>query len=96
MRDALLNVITNAGQSGQQDGAVRVAAHMQDDVMQILVEDEGKGIPNKDLPSLFDPFFTTRDDGNGLGLAIVQRIVSLHQGRVKAENRSIRSHLHGI
>jgi len=87
MRDALLNVIINAAQSGQQKGVVRVAAEMQDGDLRVVVEDEGSGIPAQELPYLFDPFFTTRDDGNGLGLAIVQRIVSFHQGRVYAENR---------
>jgi signal transduction histidine kinase len=87
MRDALLNVIINAVQSGQQKGAVRLAASMRDGVLQIVVEDNGKGISPKNLPRLFDAFFTTREDGNGLGLAIVKRVVSLHQGRVHAENR---------
>ena len=87
MRDALLNVIINAARSGQREGVVRVAAELQDGDLRIVVEDEGSGIPVQELPYLFDPFFTTRDDGNGLGLAIVQRIVSFHQGQVYAENR---------
>lgn len=87
MRDALLNIIINAARSGQREGVVRVAAEMQDGDLRILVEDQGSGIPVQELPYLFDPFFTTRDDGNGLGLAIVQRIVSFHQGQVYAENR---------
>ena len=46
------------------------------------------GIDKRHLPHLFEAFYTTREDGNGLGLAIVQRIVVAHQGRVYAENRS--------
>lgn len=87
MRDALLNVIINAGQSGQREGAVRVAVDMEDSMIRITVEDRGKGIDRKHLPRVFEAFYTTRDEGNGLGLAIVQGIVLAHQGRVHAENR---------
>jgi len=88
MRDALLNLIINAGQSGQQEGVVRVAVDMTDGMFQISVEDRGKGIDKRHLPHVFEAFYTTRDDGNGLGLAIVRRIVLAHRGRVYAENRA--------
>ena len=87
MRDALLNVIINAGQSGQQEGVIRITANSQTGIMEIAVEDRGKGIPEQELPHLFEAFYTTKDDGNGLGLAIVKEIVTAHQGRVRAENR---------
>ena len=88
VRDALLNVIINAAQSGQQQGAIEVTAQMQDEVVEISVEDHGRGIPEAAMPRLFDAFFTTRDDGTGLGLAIVRRIVTAHQGWVRAQNRA--------
>ena len=88
MRDALLNVILNAAQSGQQGGTVEVSVQQRDDAIEIVVADRGDGIAAADLPRLFDAFFTTRDDGNGLGLAIVKGIVSAHQGHVRAENRA--------
>lgn len=87
MRDALLNVIVNAAQSGQRDGAVRVVVDMDKGMVQIAVEDQGKGIEQRHLPYLFEAFYTTREEGNGLGLAIVKRVVAAHQGRVYAENR---------
>lgn len=85
--DALLNVLINAGQSGQRDGAVRVTVRLHPPNLEILVEDRGRGISEQVLPKLFDSFFTTRSDGTGLGLAIVQRVVAAHQGSVYAENR---------
>lgn len=88
LRDALLNLIINAGQSGQQEGSIRVTAQAKDGVLEIAVEDRGRGIPNEQMPRLFDAFYTTREDGNGLGLAIVRCIVTKHQGRVHVENRS--------
>lgn len=87
LRDALLNIILNAAQSGQQEGMIQVSARLNGDTLEITVEDRGKGFSKKQLPRLFDAFYTTREDGNGLGLAIVQRIVAYHQGRVRAENR---------
>lgn len=88
VRDALLNVIINAGQSGQREGVIRVSVTLQDSKVQIVVADRGAGIDKRHLPHLFEAFYTTREDGNGLGLAIVQRTVVAHQGRVYAENRS--------
>ena len=87
LRDALLNIILNAGQSGQQEGAIRITAQTKEGLLEIAVEDRGRGISKKQMPRLFDAFYTTREDGNGLGLAIVRRIVANHQGQVHAENR---------
>jgi signal transduction histidine kinase len=88
MRDALLNVIINAGQSGQTEGAIRIGARVRNAVLEIAVEDQGLGIPEAHLPHLFDAYYTTRADGHGLGLAIVQRIVAAHHGKVEAGNRA--------
>jgi signal transduction histidine kinase len=87
LRDALLNVIINAAQSGQKAGSVCVSARLVDGGVSIAVEDRGAGIAAADLPRLFDAFYTTKPDGNGLGLAIVQRIIEAHHGQVLAENR---------
>lgn len=87
MRDALFNVIINAIQSGQREGAIRISAGTQNSKVCIAVEDHGPGIAEQDLPKLFNAFFTTRVDGFGLGLAIVRRIILAHQGNVRAEKR---------
>jgi len=86
MRDALVNLIVNAAQSGQKEGSIGIRARLRDRALEIMVEDNGTGIPAKHLPHVFDAFYTTRADGNGLGLAIVQRIIAAHQGRVWVES----------
>ena len=88
MQDALLNVVINAVQSGQAGGKISLKIRRLGDNLEISVADRGRGIAAADLPHLFDPFYTTRTDGNGLGLAIVQRVVAEHHGSVRAENRA--------
>jgi len=87
LRDALLNLLVNAAESGQQEGAIRVAAVRDGEAVQITVEDRGAGIASSTLPRLFEAFFTTKSQGYGLGLAIVHRIVEAHHGSIRAENR---------
>ena len=55
----------------------------------IRVADEGPGIAEANLPQLFKPFFTTRTDGHGLGLAVSQNILLEHGGRIVVENRPV-------
>ena len=52
-----------------------------------MVEDSGSGISAEVLPQLFEPFFTTRIDGTGLGLANARKIIDEHDGYIRAENR---------
>ena len=87
VRDALLNLILNAAQSGQREGSICITAQAKAGVLEIAVEDRGRGISKDEMPHLFEAFYTTRADGNGLGLAIVRRIAANHQGRVDVENR---------
>ena len=88
MRDALLNLLVNAAQSGQGSGAIRVEAAATREGLRIRVEDRGRGIEPNNLARVFVPFFTTKVGGNGLGLSIVRRIVEAHHGRVRIENRT--------
>ena len=54
--------------------------------VRVEVEDNGPGIPGDDLARIFTPFFTTKDRGTGLGLALVQKTAVLHDGRVEVES----------
>lgn len=82
LRQALLNVLLNACQAMPQGGVVRVATESAREVIVVRIADEGVGIPAEDLERIFNLYFTTRPDGNGVGLSMVYRIVQLHDGRI--------------
>jgi signal transduction histidine kinase len=90
MRVALSNLVTNAVQSMPGGGKITVTlrdvSHEKRDALSIAIHDTGKGIPPAVLPRVFEPFFTTRASGAGLGLAVVRRIVEAHDGLVTAES----------
>lgn len=81
------NLIRNAVQHAPAGSVVEVSAHVEADGVVILVEDRGPGFRDEDLPRVFEPFFTRRRGGTGLGLSLVQRIVDDHHGHIEARNR---------
>jgi polar amino acid transport system substrate-binding protein len=83
LRQVLLNVLLNSLEAMESGGVVRIGAERQNGHVTIAVSDTGPGIPKADLSRVFDPFFTTKPHGTGLGLSVVHRIVSEHQGRVR-------------
>ncbi len=95
MKSSVWNLVQNGIQSMERHGgtlAVSVATEPGvDDAgrrLLLTVADEGPGIAEADLPRLFDPYFSKKDGGVGLGLAMVKRIVEEHGGRVSAKNRT--------
>jgi len=98
LEDALSNLLSNAIRFSPDGSVVKVAAHeVIGDMLEIIVEDSGPGIPAEDLANLFEPFYTGSDilqhhsgefeygsRGLGLGLAIVRRFIELHGGIVRA------------
>ena len=83
LRQALRNLIANAIQAQPGGGAVRVELLREQDDLVARVSDGGPGIPSELRSRALEPFFTTRAEGTGLGLALVQRIAELHGGRVE-------------
>jgi two-component system sensor histidine kinase HydH len=88
LTQALLNLVINAIQAVERDGRVEVSARSdgQDGVLTIAVRDTGPGIPADKQSAIFEPFFTTKAEGSGLGLWIVQQIITAHGGMVEASN----------
>jgi len=81
-----LNLLLNALQMLSEGGQIHVRTMTEGSQCIIEVADNGPGIPPQDQPRVFDPFFTTREDGMGLGLTVVQQIVQLHGGDITIRN----------
>jgi two-component system, NtrC family, sensor histidine kinase HydH len=83
----LLNLLLNAVQAMPQGGEVRVDVTRVGAFAEIRVADSGPGFDERALRGAFQPFFTTKDQGSGLGLAMAKRIVEGHGGTIGVANR---------
>lgn len=88
LTQALLNLVINALQAVGQGGWVEVEARLDPSESAVLVRvrDNGPGIPRDGDSAIFEPFFTTKPQGSGLGLWIVQQVITAHGGDVDASN----------
>jgi len=82
MRQVLWNLLLNAAQAMPEGGQIRVTGHRIGERLRLVVTDQGIGVEPENLERLFDPFYTTRVGGTGLGLATVERHVREHKGEV--------------
>ncbi len=83
MRQVVWNLLTNAAQASLSGGEVRVSVGHAGPGAGITIADDGVGISAAELPRIFDPFFTRRAGGTGIGLALVDQIVRAHGGSVE-------------
>ncbi|PKO90107.1 MAG: histidine kinase [Betaproteobacteria bacterium HGW-Betaproteobacteria-12] len=92
IRHALFNLLLNAAQATDGDGEIRITLRREDDPERglpgwtLAVTDHGRGMAPAVLEKVFVPFFTTRSDGTGLGLPVVQHVVLLHNGQITAHS----------
>ena len=87
LRQVLLNLAINACQAMPDGGTLRIAcADAPRGRVEIRVSDTGVGISQEHLAKIFDLYFTTKDDGTGLGLSMVYRIVQMHDGEIDVES----------
>ena len=86
LRQVFLNLIRNAEQAMAPGGLLTLSTEAKDGMVEIRVADTGCGIHPKDLPRLFEPFFSSKADGTGLGLAITQGIVREHHGQIGVQS----------
>ena len=88
LEQVCLNVILNSRDAMPGGGRLTVETYTSETAVQIRFADTGVGIPEEDLPRIFEPYFTTKEDrGTGLGLAICQRIVTMHGGRISMSSK---------
>jgi len=86
IKQALLNVLINALQAMPEGGRLRVETASTEREVSITVADTGPGIPAESVEKIFQPFFSTKHQGAGLGLSIVKRIIEEHDGSISVEN----------
>ena len=89
LREAFLNLFLNAVQAVGTKGIVQVTVRYrkEDRVIELRISDTGPGILESDLPKVFHPFFTTRQEAAGLGLFVTQQIVHKYNGLIRAESK---------
>lgn len=84
-----LNILINSMQAMPGGGEIHVDIESAGETVNIVFKDKGKGIPQEILEKIWDPFFTTKETGTGLGLGIVKNIIEAHNGSIHIENRPI-------
>lgn len=82
LQQALVNLLQNAVEAMPEGGRITVTAGPAGEALRLVVADQGSGLPPGPAGRLFTPFVTTKPGGNGLGLAVVKRVVEHHRGRV--------------
>ena len=86
MQQVLVNLIKNAAQAMTKGGMLTLQTGENADAVWVSVADTGGGIPQEQINRIFEPFYTTKKKGSGLGLMIVQRIVRAHNGKIELES----------
>jgi len=91
VRQILMNVIINAIQAIPKKGEIKIKTEKTllqgEPAIKLIIKDSGIGISERDFTQIFDPFFSTKDKGSGLGLSIVYKLIEAHQGEIKVESK---------
>ena len=87
LKQAILNLIKNSISAMPEGGILTLRSRRKNDQIEVTVEDNGEGIPEDILGKIFEPYFTTKDFGSGLGLTVVYKIVKEHLGEITVDSR---------
>ncbi|MDI6734651.1 MAG: ATP-binding protein [bacterium] len=91
LKRVFINLVKNASESMPGKGKLRIAVQRvqieKKEFISITFEDTGHGIPEEELEKIFDPFYTTKTKGTGLGLVICKRIIDAHQGNLEIQTK---------
>jgi signal transduction histidine kinase len=86
IRQAFQNLITNAVQAMPEGGRLNIDAHLIQDSIEVSIKDTGVGIPPENLTKIFQPLFTTKTKGIGLGLVVCKNLVEANKGSIRVES----------
>ncbi len=88
LKQVFLNLVLNSLQAMDEGDTLTITTLSNDGRLQVEIKDTGFGIPAKNLENIFDPFYTTKEDGTGMGLAIAYTIISDHSGTLNIESKT--------
>jgi len=88
LHQALLNLMLNALQAMESEGRLYIGLKQVETQLIVTIQDSGPGIPEAIAGKIWDPFFTNKEKGTGLGLGIVQNIITAHEGTIQISNAS--------
>ena len=87
LKQIFFNIVKNAVEAMKPGGRLRIKARTDDDMVYLAFGDSGSGIKQEEFTRLFQPYHTTKVDGHGLGLMVVQRIMREHGGQIGIESK---------
>ena len=87
LRQAFTNLFNNAVDAMPEGGNLHVELNVFQDRVEVIIKDTGNGIPGDIRKKIFLPFYTTKEKGVGLGLAIVQKIIVAHNGSIEVDTK---------
>jgi signal transduction histidine kinase len=88
MKQVFINLIKNSIEASPEDSLIEIEIKNIRNVVQITIKDEGRGITEENLKKIFNPFFTTKSSGTGLGTSISYQIIKAHKGNLIYQNRN--------
>lgn len=86
LKQAVANIMLNAAEAMESEGTITVHSSAGDKDFILKISDNGPGIPQDTLEGIFKPFFTTKNTGTGLGLAMTKRVIEAHEGTIEASS----------
>ena len=86
LEEVVLNLLRNAKDAVKEDGVITLSAEKENSQVVIRCTDNGCGIPDDEIDRIFDPFFSHKEGGTGLGLSLSRRIVEAHRGTISASS----------
>jgi two-component system, NtrC family, sensor histidine kinase HydH len=86
LKQALINIVQNAFEAVSAGGTIKIESVKEDSKLAVIITDNGAGIPAENLGKIFNLYFTTKQAGSGLGLSIVNQIITDHNGSIKIES----------
>jgi len=87
MEQVFLNIIINSIDSMSKGGRLSITAYPEYEYVVINISDTGKGISEQDISKIFNPFFTKKSDGVGLGLSVTHKLIQSHKGKIEVESK---------